>query len=171
MENVALNNHRNSSRINIDCSLSARASVPRTLLEAESSVEGAFRFYWTKVVGVTWDSLCCLNCTKNGEVSVQPMGKMWKDFCPNFFQRFIKTIDDGSRIAIAYSSTSWRARLPGYYTWWLFFLRKNGTACRLHTCLTEPEWASASIFGEAEALDAPIREWSLSWSVISWRSG
>ncbi len=39
---------------------------------------------------------------KGGGVSVQSMGKMGKDFCPNFLQPFLETIDrrscnDGSR--------------------------------------------------------------------------
>ncbi len=32
-----------------------------------------------------------------GEMSVQSMGKMEKDFCPNFLQSFLESIDRKSR--------------------------------------------------------------------------
>ncbi len=32
-----------------------------------------------------------------GEVSVQSMREMGKDFCPNFLQPFLENVDDGSR--------------------------------------------------------------------------
>ncbi len=34
---------------------------------------------------------------ENGEMSVQSMGEMGKDFCPNFFQPFLENIDSGNR--------------------------------------------------------------------------
>ncbi len=33
---------------------------------------------------------------KGGGVSVQSMGEMGKDFCPNFLNRFLKTLTEGA---------------------------------------------------------------------------
>ncbi len=43
---------------------------------------------------------------ERGGVSVQPMGEMGKDFCPNFLQPFLEIIDRRSCNDGAYSSIS-----------------------------------------------------------------